>query len=76
MPWIGFMHTLCQTVLQNDASDEVRSRFTPVYERLLLALGVPGYEDLAERQEQLREILPDLWHIAEEIIATNPAIQQ
>lgn len=73
--WIGQIHTLCQTILYNDASDEVRSRHTPAYEHLLRELGVTSYDDLAERNEQLRQLLPDLWRVTEEIIATNPAIQ-
>lgn len=76
MLWIGFVHTLCKTVLQNDAPHEVRSRLTPAYERLLMALGVPTHDHLAARQEQISQILPDLWHVAEEIIQTNPAIRE
>jgi hypothetical protein len=74
LPWIIFVHTLCQKVLQNDASDEVRNRFAPAYQRLLMELGMPTYRALSERTEQLRCLLPDLWNATEEIIATNPAI--
>jgi hypothetical protein len=75
VPWTAFIHTLCQTALHNDASDEVRARFTPGYEHLLGELGISSYDDRAERVEQLRQVLPELWGVTEEIIATNPAIR-
>lgn len=75
LPWIIFVHTMCQRILQNDAPEEVRNHFTPGYERLLATLGVPTGDDLAERTEQLRQLVPDLWHVAEEIIDTNPTIR-
>jgi hypothetical protein len=75
LPWIAFIHTLCQKVLSNDAPEEVRDRFMPGYERLLTALGVPTYGDLAGRQEQLGQLVPELWQVVEEIIETNPAIR-
>jgi hypothetical protein len=75
VPWIAFMHTLCQKVLLNDAPEEVQARFTPAYEELLTALGVPTSDALAERQERLRQLAPDLWQVVEEIIETNPAIR-
>ena len=73
--WICFIHTLCQTVLQNDAPHDMQARLTPDYERLLAAIGITNYEDLAERHEQLRQLIPELWDVTEEIIAPNPAIR-
>lgn len=75
VPWIAFMHSLCQTVLQNDASNDDRSRLTPAYETLLRTLGVRSSEDLVERHDELRQTIPDLWNVTEEIIQTNPAIR-
>jgi hypothetical protein len=72
--WIGAIHTWCQKSLYNDASDEVRSRFTPTYERLLLALGVPTPDELEDRMERIRQLVPDLWNVTEEIIERNPSI--
>jgi hypothetical protein len=75
MVWLATIHTWCQTVLHNDAPDEVRSRLTPAYQRLLSELGVASYVNVAGRMEQVGKLLPDLWQVAEEVIATNPAIQ-
>lgn len=75
LPWLAFMHSLCQKVLAHDAPNEIQNRFTPGYERLLVALGVPTFDDLAERNEQLVQFAADLWPVVEEIIETNPAIR-
>lgn len=75
MPWIAFIHTLCQQILHNDAPQEIRERFTPAYARLLAGLGVPAYDDIADRQEQFRQLIPDLWEVTEELLARNPAIR-
>lgn len=75
LPWIAFMHTLCEKILRNDAPEEARERFSQAYKRLLIELGVLTYDDLADRREQLRQLIPDLWRATEEIIATNPAIR-
>ena len=73
--WIAAIHNWSQTALYHDASAEVQARFTPVYERLLTALGVPSVAALGERMEHLRRLAPDLWRVTEEIVATNPAIR-
>lgn len=74
MLWIEAIHTLAQTALHNDAPAQVRSPLTPAYERLLAGLGVPSPGMLTERHKRLRELLPDIWNVTEQIIASNPAI--
>lgn len=74
--WLGAIHTWAQTALSLDAPEAVQCRCTPVYERLLEALGVPTSKAVAERVGQIRDLLPELWQVAEEIIATNPALQE
>jgi len=75
VPWITFIHTMCHIVLQNDARTDIQERFAPKYDQLLRALGVSTYDALAARRVQIDAIIPDLWHVAEEIIATNPSIR-
>lgn len=75
VPWITFMHTLCQTILRNDAPAEVVERLTPVYERLLDAVGIETSKALRERHEAIQRLVPDLRDATEAIIATNPAIR-
>jgi hypothetical protein len=74
MVWIATIHTWCQTALLLDVPVEDRARLLPLYEEMLDALGVSSPADLAERNRQLRELLPELWRATEEIIAANPSI--
>ena len=72
--WIAVTHTWCQTVLFNDGSAELKQRFTPSYYQLLRELGVTGYSDLLQRNQRVRDLLPDVWEAVETIIAANPEI--
>jgi hypothetical protein len=74
MLWIGAIHSWCQTALHNDAPEEVRSRFTPAYKQLFRALGVSTYDDLEHRVEKIRQLVPDIWEVTEEIVDRNPSI--
>lgn len=74
VPWITFIHTLCQMILQRDAPQAIRDRFAPAYERLLVALGIPTYDDLVRRHEEHRQVIPDLWDATQHIITTNPDV--
>jgi hypothetical protein len=74
VPWIAFIHTLCQTILQHDAPEAVRDRFTSDYVRLLDALGIPSYDALVARHDDLLRLIPNLWDATEHVMATNPAI--
>lgn len=73
--WIAAVHTWCQWVFQNEAPADVRDRFTPAYDDLLAALGVPTAAAVAARTEQIRDLLPEIGRVTETILATNPAIR-
>lgn len=75
VPWVAVIHTWCQKALYNDASAEVRQRFTPSYEHLLSELGVTSFDDLQHRNKQTEELLPKVWEVTEAIIAANPEIR-
>ena len=72
--WIVIIHSWCQKALHNDAPPEVRDAFTPNYLRLLGELGIASAVDLQRRTAEIRRLLPAVWEVSEEIIATNPAI--
>jgi hypothetical protein len=72
--WIAVIHTWCQKALYNDASTEVQQRFMPSYQHLLRDLGVTSFDDLQHRNEQTEELFPEVWKVAEAIIAANPEI--
>lgn len=72
--WIAAIHSWCQIAFQNDAPLAVRAQFDPPYQQLLTQLGLTAPGAVARRTAQLRALLPDVWRMTEEIIATSPAI--
>lgn len=72
--WIVVTHSWCQKALHNDAPPEVRKAFTPSYRRLLDELGIASTADVQKRADEIRRLLPAVWEVSEEIIATSPAI--
>jgi hypothetical protein len=51
-------------------------RFTPGYRQLLSDLGITSFADLQRRMQQVKELLPRIWGVAEAIIAVNPGIEE
>ncbi len=43
--------------------------------RLLEDLGIGSFADLQERHDAVQRRLPEVWAVAEEIMAANPAIE-
>jgi hypothetical protein len=72
--WIIAIHTFCQKALHNDGAPELQRRFTPSYRRLMRELGLNAFAGLQQRNEQLKEILPQVWEATEIIIGANPGI--
>jgi hypothetical protein len=72
--WLVASYSRCQKVLYHDAPAETRDRFEPGYRDLLADLGITSFADLRQRGEQVREFLPQVWAVAEAIIAANPEI--
>jgi len=73
--WMVATYSRCQSVLYQWAPEEVLEHFNESYRRLLGDLGIRSVEDLQERGEQIREFLPRVWEVAEEILAANKAIE-
>lgn len=74
--WITATYSRCQKTLYHDAPAEVQARFEPGYRRLLAELGISAFADLQQRAEQVKETLPQVWQVAEAIIAANPEIEE
>jgi hypothetical protein len=73
--WVLLIHNLAQTVIQNDAPEEERAQFMRRYKRILRDLGLSSRDDFRRRAELVKGILKDVMEVAEEIIASNPAIE-
>ena len=72
--WIVVTYSRCQKVFHHDAP-ELRDRFDPGYRELLADLGVASFADRQRRTEQIEELLPQVWEVAQAIMAATPAIE-
>jgi hypothetical protein len=73
MFWIAATWSRCQHVFSVDAP-EMQERFEPAYRAMLADLGITSFEDLLARRNAVRNYLPRLMSIADEIIAANREI--
>ncbi|MEX0785881.1 MAG: hypothetical protein WD939_04520 [Dehalococcoidia bacterium] len=73
--WLVATYARCQRVLFHDAPVAMQERHTPGFRDLLDDLGVASYDDLKQRGAQVEALLPDVWDVAEAIMAANHAIE-
>jgi len=72
--WIAVTYSRCQKVLAEDGPPEMFDRYAPGYRALLADLGIHTFADLRQRSQQVLEMLPRIWDVAEAIMAANPQI--
>lgn len=75
MFWIAVTHSRCQKVTLCDSPGEMRRTFRDSYRELASDLRVPSFTDVRRRCAEVERILPDVWHLAEAIIAANQEIE-
>ena len=73
--WMVATYSRCQKALYHDAPVEMQDRFGPGYRQLLGDLGATSFADLQQRSEQIEELLPHVWEVAEAVMAANPGIE-
>lgn len=73
--WMVATYSRCQQVLSRDAPIAMQEEFTPGYRRLLGDLGIMTFADLQRRCEQVEGVLPEVWAVAEAIMAANRDIE-
>jgi hypothetical protein len=74
--WMAVTYSRCRLVLNRDAPPALRDRFAPGYARLFGDLGITTFAALDRRCAELPAFLPQVWAIAEAILAANPAIHE
>ena len=72
--WMAATYTRCQTILAHDAPPAVQRRVEPGYRALLADLGIVSVADLVLRKAAVDAFLPEVWSVAEAIMAANPDI--
>jgi len=73
--WMVATYSRCQWVFHHDAPAEIQEQFTIGYHELLTDLGICSFTDRVQRCQQIRECLPEVWAMAETIMAANPEIE-
>jgi hypothetical protein len=73
--WMVAAYSRCQWVLAHDAPPEMQARHDAGYRRLLADLGIVSFQGLQERGEQVSVALPQVWQMAEVILAANPGVE-
>jgi hypothetical protein len=72
--WLAATWSRCQLVFHHDAP-ELRERFAPGYRALPADLGIASSADLQRRYDELIRALPQVWDVAETIMAANREIE-
>lgn len=74
--WIVATYCRCLAVFAQDGTPALRARHEPGFRRLLADLGVVDTADLQRRKDALPGFMPQVWAVAEAIMAANPAITE
>ncbi|MBE0696734.1 MAG: hypothetical protein IH586_07410 [Anaerolineaceae bacterium] len=72
--WMAVTYSRCQQVLTQDGPPGMAERYDPAYRALVADLGIRSFADLQQRSQQVREMLPRIWEVAQAIMAANPEI--
>ena len=72
--WMVATYSRCQSVFHHDAP-ELYERFDSGYRALLGDLGIASFADLQRRYDDVVRSLPQVWAVAESIMAANPDIE-
>lgn len=75
MFWIVATWCRCMHVFHVDAPDLERD-FQPAFFEVLTDLGITSFADLKRSTTQTDAFIPDVWDVAESIIAANPDIDR
>ena len=73
--WLVATYARCQMVLAHDAPPATYAQHDRGFRALLADLGIASPADLRDRTAQVAALLPDVWMMAEAIMAANPEIE-
>lgn len=73
--WMVATYSRCLKILYHDGTIDMQKRANLGYMDFLSELGIRSSADLKRRKDQVKGILPQVWEVAEGIIAANPGIQ-
>lgn len=73
--WIVATYARCLGVFVRDSTLDVQERHLRGFLALLRDLGIEGEDGLKAGAARVEAFLPDVWRVAEEIMAANPEIE-
>jgi hypothetical protein len=73
--WMLVTYSRCHQTLRQDAPVSMQKIYEPGYRELLSEFGISSFSDLERRKEQVIALLPRVRQVAEEIMASNPEIE-
>lgn len=73
--WIVATYCRCLKILDHDASLDLTERYTQVLKEMLADLGIRSADDLVQRTQWVKDVMPEIWRVAEAIIDANSEIE-
>lgn len=73
--WIVATYCRCMAVFAQDGTPELHANHELGFRRLLSDLGIVTTDDLRQRKDELPDFMPQVWTVAEAIMAANPSIE-
>ena len=74
--WIAATYCRCMAVFAQDGTPDLHARHEVGFRALLVDLGIVTVADLQRRKEAIRTFMPEVWRVAEAIMAANPDITE
>ncbi|HEY8601401.1 MAG TPA: hypothetical protein VIL85_23445 [Thermomicrobiales bacterium] len=74
--WIVVTYSRCLQVFAQDAPEALTEPFREGFRRLLADLGIASHADLLRRAAAVEAFLPQVWAVAEAIMAANTEIEE
>ncbi|MFW5976748.1 MAG: hypothetical protein ACOCQS_02250 [Bacillota bacterium] len=74
--WIVATFSRCQKIFIKNGSTQIEKWSEKRYRDLVSELGIYSFSDLKYRQKQVKEFVPVVWEIGEEIIKVNSEIEK
>ncbi len=74
--WMIVTWSRCMAVLASDGTPDLFSRHDLPYREFMSALGIETEADLRERHDETLAALPDVWSIAESVLAGCPGVRR
>ena len=74
MFWVICMRNWVQNAIENDGTEPEKTHFRSAYDHLLSAIGIANLQDIVEKADAFKQLLPEIMSAAHDIIDNHPNI--